>query len=75
MAKDCVVKKLWDAFTPYVQIAGFIFMCGAVYQSSQNAMADVKDLKSWKDQTSPLFAAMQQDLHDLHEWYRMDHKK
>jgi len=70
----CIAKRLWENFTPYVQIAGFILTigggaiaCGMFWGAVQDALADVKDIKEWKAQTSVNLAVMQQEIHDIHE--------
>lgn len=72
--KDCVMKRLYDMATPYVQIIGWavvavpILYGSAVYLHTTLAYGDdITSLKAWREQTEPSMAAMKQEIDDIHE--------
>jgi len=78
----CAIVRLWNWATPYIQIVGFIITIGTVifvgggkWNDVNASIQDVQSLKSWREQMSGQISVMGQDLHDLHEWYAMDHGK
>lgn len=70
--RDCIMKRLYEQYTPYVQVLGFIILCAFTAGFNWNVVSaygkDIDDLKKWKEQTQPALARMQQQVQDIHDY-------
>lgn len=73
------ITTLWQKYAPYwhicTAIIGFFVFGVMWYFTVNNAIAQVTKNTSDIFNMQIEFSVMKQDLHDLHEWYKEDHKK
>lgn len=82
MAKErnCIVKRAWEAATPYVQILGYLPLLGGVFTTiyivcnfigTTNAYGpSIEELRANQGQDHDRIISIQQEVHDIHEWIR-----
>lgn len=80
----CLMKRLWDKGTPYLQIGGYFVMlgsiCGGVWmaftfiEQANAAIAVTADYQVFKTQQQISMAVIQQEVHDIHQYLLKDER-
>lgn len=71
----CLILRLWNRATPYIQITGFLITIGTVIFTGGGIWKDVQaygprldTIEQWKYQQAQDTAEMKQSLRDIHEY-------
>lgn len=72
---SCIIVRLWNSATPYIQIAGFlitiasvIFFAGGTWQEVKAHGPDIESLKIWRSQEQQDMAVLKQQVRDIHDY-------
>lgn len=76
---DCIMRSLYLAATPYIQVCGFIIMCsfiaGGIWFNFNAYGADISSLKTWRMKQEEHNAIedthnarIEQSLQDIHDF-------
>lgn len=80
MNHKCIVKKLYEIGTPYIQLGGYLTLMATlisglwmvysfIAQSNATAAA-MTDYEAFKTDTKVKLAEIQQEVHDIHGWVK-----
>lgn len=74
MARNCIVKRLYQAFTPYIQFAGWVPLMGTcVWFFFSFAVSQTEAFAGIAEKVNVLHDSiiqMRQEIHDIHEWLK-----
>lgn len=79
--RDCIVKRIYNNWTPYIQVIGWVVIALPMTYSAfsyfhttlaygddiQKINTRIDGIDAWKEKTSPVMAAMKQEIDDIHD--------
>lgn len=72
---NCIAVRLWDKYTPYIQIGGFFlafatgtFAAGGIWKDVSAYGGRIESLEVWKNQEASDMTEIKQSLKDIHEY-------
>lgn len=72
---QCLPKRLYYLCTPYIQIGGFIFLCGMNWQKVAAYEDRLVKLEIFQNITTPKIDRIDQKLDDLLAFWNVPHRE
>ena len=77
--RDCIVKRIYDQYTPYIQLIGFVILCTFTAGMNWSKVSDyesrITKLEAFQETTAPQIAHIDQKLDDLIAFWNVPHKE